>query len=73
MCVQEVQQKLGVLDLVVEGSVIMGYIVELESQFVVKWLELGQFQVNVVLNCSCVLGVQGDIQCFEEMLIEIWL
>ena len=70
MRVQEAQQKLGVLDPVAEGSVIMGHIAELESQLAAKRLELGQLQANAVPNRSRVLGVQGDIQRLEEMLTE---
>ncbi|WP_423211644.1 capsule biosynthesis protein [Paracoccus yeei] len=68
--VQELQQKLGVLDPVAEGSVIMGHIAELERQLAAKKLELGQLQANEVPNRSRVLGVQGDISRLEAMLDE---
>lgn len=68
--VQELQQKLGVLDPVAEGSVIMGHIAELERQLATKKLELGQLQSNSVPNRSRVAGVEGDISRLEEMLAQ---
>lgn len=68
--VQELQQKLGVLDPVAEGSVIMGHIAELERQLAEKKLELGQLQSNARPNQSRVAGVQGDIGRLEQMLAD---
>ena len=68
--VQELQQKLGVLDPVAEGSVIMGHIAELETQLSSKRLELGQLQSNAAPNRSRVAGVQGDISRLEAMLAQ---
>lgn len=68
--VQKLQQELGVLDPVAEGTVIMGQIAELERQLSTKRLELGQLQANAVPNRSRVAGVTGDITRLEEMLAE---
>ncbi|WP_199260602.1 capsule biosynthesis protein [Paracoccus binzhouensis] len=68
--VQELQEKLGVLDPVAEGSVIMGHIAELERQLAEKKLELGQLQSNPQPNQSRVAGVMGDISRLEEMLAD---
>lgn len=68
--VQELQQKLGVLDPVAEGSVIMGRIAELERQLAEKKLELGQLQSNASPNQSRVAGVRGDISRLQEMLAD---
>ncbi|WJS85865.1 capsule biosynthesis protein [Paracoccus sp. TOH] len=68
--VQELQQKLGVLDPAAEGSVIMGHIAELERQLAEKKLELGQLQSNLRPNQSRVAGVMGDISRLEEMLAD---
>ncbi|KGJ05188.1 capsular polysaccharide transport system permease protein [Paracoccus halophilus] len=68
--VQELQQKLGVLDPVAEGSVIMGHIAELETQLSGKLLELGQLEANARPNQSRVAGVKGDIGRLQEMLAD---
>ncbi|ABL69339.1 capsule polysaccharide transporter [Paracoccus denitrificans] len=68
--VQELQQKLGVLDPAAEGSVIMGHIAELERQLAEKKLELGQLKSNLRPNASRVAGVEGDIGRLEEMLAQ---
>ncbi|WP_347266584.1 capsule biosynthesis protein [Paracoccus sp. (in: a-proteobacteria)] len=68
--VQDLQQKLGVLDPVAEGSVIMGQIAELERQLAAKKLELGQLQANARPNQSRVAGVKGDIGRLEDMLLK---
>lgn len=68
--VQDLQEKLGVLDPVAEGSVVMGHIADLERQLSTKRLELGQLEANAVPNRSRVLGVKGDISRLEEMLQE---
>ncbi|MFD2439856.1 hypothetical protein ACFSS8_06735 [Paracoccus kondratievae] len=68
--VQELQQKLGVLDPAAEGSVIMNRIAELERQISGKKLELGQLLSNEQPNQSRVAGVRGDISRLEEMLAE---
>ncbi|SMO50159.1 capsule biosynthesis protein [Paracoccus laeviglucosivorans] len=68
--VQELQQKLGVLDPVAESSVIMGHIAELERQLATKQLELGQLKSNDVPNRSRVAGVEGDISRLQTMLAD---
>ncbi|MDT1063350.1 capsule biosynthesis protein [Paracoccus sp. CPCC 101403] len=68
--VQQLQERLGVLDPVAEGSVIMGHVTELERQLAQKKLELGQLQANARPNRSRVNGVQGDIERLEQMLTE---
>ncbi|MDF3855952.1 capsular polysaccharide transport system permease protein [Paracoccus pantotrophus] len=66
--VQELQQRLGVLDPAAEGSVIMNRIADLERQLAEKKLELGQLLSNQRPNASRVAGVRGDIGRLEEML-----
>ena len=66
--VQDLQQRLGVLDPVAEGTVIMGHIADLEKQLASKRLELGQLQANSQPNRSRVEGVRGDISRLETML-----
>ncbi|HWL58597.1 MAG TPA: capsule biosynthesis protein [Paracoccus sp. (in: a-proteobacteria)] len=68
--VQELQEKLGVLDPVAESSVVMGHISQLEGQLAAKKLELGQLQANARPNRSRVAGVEGDISRLEEMLTD---
>lgn len=68
--VQDLQQKLGVLDPVAEGGVIMGQIAELERQLSAKRLELGQLESNARPNQSRVAGVKGDISRLEQMLAQ---
>ncbi len=68
--VQELQQKLGVLDPVAEGGVVMGQIAELERQLSEKRLELGQLEANARPNQSRVAGVKGDIGRLQEMLAQ---
>ncbi len=68
--VQELQQKLGVLDPAAEGGVIMGHIADLERQLSEKKLELGQLLSNAQPNQSRVAGVEGDISRLEEMLAQ---
>ena len=68
--VQELQQRLGVLDPAAEGSVIMGHIAELERQLAEKRLELGQLKSNLRPNASRVAGVEGDIGRLQEMLAQ---
>ncbi|MFG6081957.1 hypothetical protein ACEUZ9_002594 [Paracoccus litorisediminis] len=70
MHVQELQEKLGVLDPMAESSVVMGHIAELERQLADKRLELGQLEANRVPNRSRVQGVKGDISRLEQMLAE---
>ena len=66
--VQQLQEKMGVLDPMAEGSVVMGRIATLEGQLSEKRLELGQLQANARPNQSRVQGVQGDIRRLEEMI-----
>ncbi|WP_343038917.1 capsule biosynthesis protein [Paracoccus aestuariivivens] len=68
--VQELQEKLGVLDPMAESSVVMGHVAELERQLADKRLELGQLQSNASPNRSRVQGVKGDISRLEQMLAE---
>lgn len=68
--VLELQQKLGVLDPVAEGTVVMNQVAELERQLNEKRLELGQLQANTNPNQSRVAGVRGDIQRLENILGE---
>jgi capsular polysaccharide transport system permease protein len=66
--VQNLQQQLGVLDPVAEGTVIMNQIAEFERLLSEKRLELGQLMANSRPNRSRVSGVEGDIARLEAML-----
>lgn len=66
--VQELQQSLGVLDPVAEGTVVMNQIATLEGQLAEKRLELGQLQANSRPLQSRVTAVQGDITRLETMI-----
>ncbi|WP_346429748.1 capsule biosynthesis protein [Paracoccus sp. DMF-8] len=68
--VLELQEKLGVLDPVAEGTVVMNQIAELERQLNEKRLELGQLQANANPSQSRVAGVRGDIERLESMLTD---
>ncbi|RCW88834.1 capsule biosynthesis protein [Paracoccus lutimaris] len=68
--VQTLQQQLGVLDPVAEGTVIMNQIAELERQLATKRLELGQLEANARPNQSRVAGVKGDVSRLQAMLEE---
>lgn len=70
MRVQELQQNLGVLDPVAEGSVVMGKVAELESQLTAKQLELGQLLANSRPLQSRVDAVRGDIERLRDLIAE---
>ena len=64
------QEQLGVLDPVAEGTVVMNQIADLERQLGEKRLELGQLMSNPNPNASRVSGVTGDIERIEQMLAD---
>lgn len=68
--IQELQQQLGVLDPIAEGSAAMQQITLLETELTEKQLELGQLQSNQRPNQSRVQGVQGDISRLQQMIAE---
>ena len=68
--VQALQERMGVLDPVAEGSAVMSQVTRLEGELTEKRLELGQLQANARPNQSRVAGVQGDIQRLEQMIEE---
>ncbi|MCZ0961738.1 capsule biosynthesis protein [Paracoccus benzoatiresistens] len=68
--VQELQQTLGVLDPVAEGTVVMNQISALETQLATKRLELGQLLSNPQPLQSRVAALRGDITRLEEMIAE---
>ncbi|HRO14915.1 MAG TPA: capsule biosynthesis protein, partial [Paracoccus sp. (in: a-proteobacteria)] len=68
--VQQLQEQMGVLDPMAEGSVVMNQVAQLEGQLSEKRLELGQLQANPRPNQSRVAGVQGDIQRLEQMIAD---
>ena len=68
--IQELQQQLGVLDPIAEGSAAMQQIAALETELTNKQLELGQLQANARPNQSRVTGVQGDISRLEGMIAD---
>ena len=68
--VQELQQTLGVLDPVAEGTVVMNQISALETQLAAKRLELGQLLSNPQPLQSRVGAVRGDIARLEEMIAD---
>ena len=68
--VQELQQTLGVLDPVAEGTVVMNQISALETQLAEKRLELGQLLSNPQPLQSRVATLRGDITRLEEMITQ---
>lgn len=66
--VQDLQQKLGVLDPAAEGSVVMGQISHLQGQLNAKQLELGQLLANARPQPSRVEAVRGDIARLSAMI-----
>lgn len=66
--VQDLQQKLGVLDPAAEGTVVMNQIAALEGQLATKRLELGQLRANPRPQQSRVTALEGDIARLEEMV-----
>lgn len=68
--VQELQQSLGVLDPVAEGTVVMNQIAVLEGQLSEKRLELGQLESNPRPQQSRVEAVKGDISRLQDMIVQ---
>ena len=68
--VQQLQEQMGVLDPLAEGTVVMNQIAVLEGQLSAKRLELGQLESNPRPNQSRVLGVRGDIARLEQMIAD---
>lgn len=68
--VQELQQTLGVLDPVAEGTVVMNQVSALETQLATKRLELGQVLSNAQPLQSRVAALRGDITRLEEMIAQ---
>lgn len=68
--VQELQQTLGVLDPVAEGTVVMNQVSALETQLATKRLELGQLLSNAQPLESRVATLRGDITRLEEMIAQ---
>lgn len=68
--VQELQQRLGVLDPAAEGSVVMGRVASLEGQLAQRELELGQILSNPRPQQSRVDTIRGDIARLQDMIAE---
>ncbi len=68
--VQNLQQRLGVLDPVAESSVVMNQIATLEGQLNQKELELGQLLANPRPLESRVASRRGDIERLRQMIAE---
>lgn len=68
--VQELQQTLGVLDPVAEGTAVMNQIAGLETQLGARRLELGQILSNPQPLQSRVAALRGDIARLEEMIAQ---
>lgn len=68
--VQDLQQRLGVLDPAAESSVVMGQVSQLEGQLTEKQLELGQLLANPQPVQSRVSAVRGDIARLREMIVQ---
>ncbi|MBD3804366.1 MAG: capsule biosynthesis protein [Thioclava sp.] len=69
--VQQLQEKVGILDPVSENSLVMGQISGFETQLQQKRLELGQLLDNERPNQARVTGVQGDIKRLEDAIAEL--
>ncbi|WP_410219421.1 capsule biosynthesis protein [Paracoccus sp. (in: a-proteobacteria)] len=70
MRVQDLQQRLGVLDPIAESSVVMGQVSQLEGQLTAKQLELGQLLAVAAPVQSRVDAVRGDINRLRELIAE---
>ena len=68
--VQELQERLGVLDPVAESGVVMAQVSMLEGQLAEKQLELGQLQSNARPLQSRVDAVEGDIARLRRETLE---
>lgn len=68
--VQDLQQRLGVLDPVAEGSVVMNQIAALENQLNQKELELGQILSNTRPQQSRVDAVRGSIARLNDLIAQ---
>lgn len=66
--VQELQQHLGVLDPIAEGSVVMQQISQLEMQLNEKQLELGQLLANARPQQSRVESLRGEIARLQKLI-----
>lgn len=70
MRVQELQERLGVLDPAAESGVVMAQVGALEGQLTQKQLELGQLLANPRPLQSRVDALRGDIQRLRELVAE---
>ncbi|WP_411837019.1 capsule biosynthesis protein [Paracoccus sp. ME4] len=70
MRVQELQERLGVLDPAAESGVVMSQVGALEGQLTQKQLELGQLLANPRPLQSRVDALRGDIQRLRELVAE---
>ncbi|WP_304616454.1 capsule biosynthesis protein [Paracoccus sp. (in: a-proteobacteria)] len=68
--VQELQERLGVLDPQAESSVVMGQISSLESQLTNRQLELGQLLSNPSPVQSRVDAARGDIERLQQQIAQ---
>lgn len=68
--VQELQERLGVLDPVAESGVVMAQVSMLEGQLAEKQLELGQLQSNARPQQSRVDAVEGDIARLRDLITQ---
>lgn len=68
--VQELQERLGVLDPVAESGVVMTQVSMLEGQLAEKQLELGQLQSNARPLQSRVDAVEGDIARLRDLITQ---
>lgn len=69
--VQTLQEKLGVLDPKVEGSMVMSGVAELEGALRQKQLMLQQLLDNAKPNQARVEGVKGDISRLRDQIAEL--
>lgn len=69
--VQELQEQLGVLDPMAEGSVVMGQISQLEAQLTTRQLELGQLLAVQNPVQSRVEAARGDISRLQAQIAQI--
>ena len=68
--VQELQENMGVLDPLAEGSAVMGQIAQMEAEITDKRLALNQFLSNERPQQSRVNALRGEIQRLEEMIAQ---
>src|SRR5690606_27944695 len=68
--VQELQERVGILDPMAEGGAVLGRVGAMEAELVQKRLDLGTLEANPRPNASRVDALKGEIARLEEMIAQ---